>query len=39
MIIEWMVATGNAISEIVVGWSRKAASTGLHIGLQNLYFK
>ena len=32
MVIEWMVATGNSISEIVMGWSRKATSTGLHLG-------
>ncbi|CAG2119271.1 unnamed protein product [Medioppia subpectinata] len=32
MVIEWMVSTGNSISEIVMGWSRKAASTGLHLG-------
>ncbi|XP_054168694.1 GATOR complex protein Iml1-like [Oppia nitens] len=31
MIIEWMVSTGNSISEIVMGWSRKASSTGLHL--------
>ena len=32
MIIEWMVATGNSIAEIVMGWSRKTATTGLHLG-------
>lgn len=31
LVIEWMVATGNAISEIVQGWSRKAFNTGLHL--------
>ena len=34
MIIEWMVATGNSIAEIVMGWSRKTTSTGLHLGIE-----
>ena len=34
MIIEWMVATGNAIPEMVSGWGR-TKNTGLHIGIAN----
>lgn len=34
MIIEWMVATGNAIPDIVVTWGRTkfAQPNNLHIG-------
>ncbi len=34
MVIEWMVATGNAIPEIVNSWSRTkfAQPNNLHIG-------
>lgn len=34
MIIEWMVATGNAIPEMVSVWGR-TKNTGLHIGIAN----
>ena len=37
MIIEWMVATGNSIAEIVMGWSRKTTSTGLHLGIEFIF--
>lgn len=36
LIIEWMVATGNAIPEIVSQWGR-AKNTGLHIGNRSLF--
>ena len=32
MIIEWMVATGNAIPEIISNWNRNK-NIGLHIGI------
>lgn len=31
IVLEWMVATSNQISDIVQGWARKAGLTGLHL--------